>query len=200
MCFSSLFMFFYIKFSTKLIYSYLPQISHRFLPYLKCKSTQCQFFFQEGGGMRVGSDYQAKVPEYKPGLCLQKKSISFDYVWIILRFVTFGILYYDIEIKPDPRNDAILVWAPAIDLSDGKGKNHLNKNKVVKLILHNHKARCLFALILFSVDEYVNIAKEKHGYNTEQVPYCCFIVLLKENFKSIEELKRLSLLFSFLRH
>lgn len=64
---------FYIKFSTKLIYSYLPQISHRFLPYLKCKSTQCQFFFQEGGGMRVGSDYQAKVPEYKPGLCLQKK-------------------------------------------------------------------------------------------------------------------------------
>ncbi|XP_062595549.1 REST corepressor 1-like isoform X1 [Saccostrea cucullata] len=62
----------------------------------------------EGGGMRVGNDYQAKVPEYKP------------------------------EIKPDPRNDAILVWAPAIDLSDGK------------------------------VDEYVNIAKEKHGYNTEQ--------------------------------
>lgn len=140
--------------------------------------------------MRVGSDYQAKVPEYKPGLCLQKKSISFDYVWIILRFVTFGILYYDIEIKPDPRNDAILVWAPAIDLSDGKGKNDLNKNKVVKLILHNHQARCLFALILFSVDEYVNIAKEKHGYNTEQVPYCCFIVLLKENFKRIEELKR----------
>lgn len=130
----------------------------------------------------------------------KKKSISFDYVWIILRIVTFGILYYDIEIKPDPRNDAILVWAPAIDLSDGKGKNHLNKNKVVKLILHNHQARCLFALILFSVDEYVNIAKEKHGYNTEQVPYCCFIVLLKENFKSIEELKRLSLLFSFLRH
>lgn len=53
-----------------------------------------------------------------------------------MRFVAFGILYYDTEIKPDPRNDAILVWAPAIDLSDGKGKNHVNKNKVV-LILHN---------------------------------------------------------------
>lgn len=30
----------------------------------------------------------------------------------------------DPELKPDPRNDAILVWAPAIDLSDGKGKHH----------------------------------------------------------------------------
>ena len=26
------------------------------------------------------------------------------------------------ELKPDPRNDAILVWAPAIDLSDVKGE------------------------------------------------------------------------------
>ncbi|KAK3093319.1 hypothetical protein FSP39_014033 [Pinctada imbricata] len=62
----------------------------------------------EGGGMRVGGDFQAKVPEFKP------------------------------ETKHEPRNDAILVWAPAAELSDAK------------------------------VDEYVNIAKEKHGYNTEQ--------------------------------
>lgn len=30
-----------------------------------------------------------------------------------------------------------------------------------------------FFLSVFSVDEYVNIAKEKHGYNTEQVTQCC---------------------------
>jgi hypothetical protein len=28
----------------------------------------CCFLFSEGGGMRVGNDYQAKVPEYKPGI------------------------------------------------------------------------------------------------------------------------------------
>ncbi|CAG2230245.1 REST corepressor 1-like [Mytilus edulis] len=59
-------------------------------------------------GMRVGDDFQAKVPVYNP------------------------------DIKPEGRNDAILVWAPAWDLPDAK------------------------------VDEYVVIAKEKHGYNTEQ--------------------------------
>lgn len=26
------------------------------------------FLFSEGGGMRVGNDYQAKVPEFKPGI------------------------------------------------------------------------------------------------------------------------------------
>lgn len=59
-------------------------------------------------GMRVGDDFQAKVPDYTP------------------------------DVKPEGRNDAILVWAPAWELPEAK------------------------------VDEYVLIAKEKHGYNTEQ--------------------------------
>lgn len=84
-----------------------------------------------------------------------------------MRFVIFGILYYDIEIKLDFRNDVIFVWVLVIDFLDGKGKNYLNKNKVVKLIFYNYKARCLFVLILFLVDEYVNIVKEKYGYNIE---------------------------------
>lgn len=86
-----------------------------------------------------------------------------------MRFVIFGILYYDIEIKLDFRNDVIFVWVLVIDFLDGKGKNYLNKNKVVKLIFYyyNYEARCLFVLILFLVDEYVNIVKEKYGYNIE---------------------------------
>jgi hypothetical protein len=39
--------------------------------------------------------------------------------WMLVIIVA---VYIDSEMKPDPRNDAILVWAPAIDLSDGKGK------------------------------------------------------------------------------
>ncbi|XP_060069941.1 REST corepressor 3-like [Ylistrum balloti] len=62
----------------------------------------------EGGGMRVGHDFQATVPEFTP------------------------------DLRPDQRNEAILVWAPGSELSD------------------------------INVDEYVTIAKEKHGYNTEQ--------------------------------
>lgn len=69
---------------------------------------------------------------------VKKKLIFFDYVWIILRFVIFGILYYDIEIKLDFRNDVIFVWVLVIDFLDGKGKNYLNKNKVVKLIFYNY--------------------------------------------------------------
>ncbi|KAL3874067.1 hypothetical protein ACJMK2_037130 [Sinanodonta woodiana] len=61
------------------------------------------------GRMRVGSDYQVKIPPFNP-----------DY-------------------KPEQRNDAILVWAP-----------------------------CPLELPPIKVDEYVHIAKEKHGYNTEQ--------------------------------
>lgn len=55
-----------------------------------------------------------------------------------MRFVIFGILYYDIEIKLDFRNDVIFVWVLVIDFLDGKGKNYLNKNKVVKLIFYNY--------------------------------------------------------------
>ncbi|XP_035677923.1 REST corepressor 3-like isoform X8 [Branchiostoma floridae] len=63
-------------------------------------------------GMRVGQDYQASIPEWNPE-----------------------------SMKEDPaqlRHDALLVWAPCMDINDTK------------------------------LDEYINIAKEKHGYNTEQ--------------------------------
>ncbi|XP_064601517.1 REST corepressor 1-like [Liolophura sinensis] len=59
-------------------------------------------------GMRVGDEYQAAIPEFNP------------------------------DHKPESRAEAMLVWAPSIELSEGK------------------------------IDEYVHIAKEKHGYNTEQ--------------------------------
>lgn len=61
-----------------------------------------------GGGMRVGSDYQVKVPPFDP------------------------------DVKPENKADAILVWAPNPDLHEAK------------------------------IDEYIHIAKEKHGYNMEQ--------------------------------
>ena len=32
---------------------------------------------------------------------------------------------------------------------------------------------CKISVGLFTVDEYINIAKEKHGYNTEQVGDWC---------------------------
>eukprot|EP00058_Branchiostoma_floridae_P028094 XP_002613585.1 hypothetical protein BRAFLDRAFT_208224 [Branchiostoma floridae] len=60
--------------------------------------------------MRVGQDYQASIPEWNPG----------------------------IEDPAQLRHDALLVWAPCMDINDTK------------------------------LDEYINIAKEKHGYNTEQ--------------------------------
>ncbi|XP_066279576.1 REST corepressor 3-like isoform X2 [Branchiostoma lanceolatum] len=63
-------------------------------------------------GMRVGHDFQASIPEWKP------ESMKED--------------------PPQLRHDALLVWAPCMDVSDTK------------------------------LDEYINIAKEKHGYNTEQ--------------------------------
>lgn len=58
--------------------------------------------------MRVGNDFQVKVPAFDP------------------------------DIKPENKADAILVWAPCPDLKDSK------------------------------IDEYLQIAKEKHGYNMEQ--------------------------------
>ncbi|XP_045187077.1 REST corepressor 1-like [Mercenaria mercenaria] len=61
-----------------------------------------------GGGMRVGNDFQVKVPAFDP------------------------------DAKPENKADAILVWAPCPDLKDAK------------------------------IDEYLQIAKEKHGYNMEQ--------------------------------
>lgn len=59
-------------------------------------------------GMRVGSDYQAKIPEFNPGA------------------------------KADSKLDAMLVWAPHPDVPEPM------------------------------LDEYSTVAKEKHGYNTEQ--------------------------------
>ncbi|XP_078674551.1 REST corepressor 3-like isoform X12 [Branchiostoma floridae x Branchiostoma belcheri] len=63
-------------------------------------------------GMRVGQEFQASIPEWNP------ESMKED--------------------PPPLRHDALLVWAPCMDISDTK------------------------------LDEYINIAKEKHGYNTEQ--------------------------------
>ncbi|XP_076464104.1 REST corepressor 1-like [Babylonia areolata] len=57
---------------------------------------------------RVGEEYQAEIPSYDP------------------------------TERNDSGGEAMLVWAPAKDLSDAK------------------------------VDEYISVAKEKHGYNTEQ--------------------------------
>ncbi|XP_072516837.1 REST corepressor 3 isoform X2 [Salminus brasiliensis] len=66
-------------------------------------------------GMRVGSDYQANIPEYDPG------STKYN----------------------DKDSGGMLVWSPHHTIVDTK-------------------------LFLLTVDEYIAIAKEKHGYNVEQ--------------------------------
>lgn len=60
-------------------------------------------------GMRVGDEYQARIPDSRTP-----------------------------DIKNDVRTDAMLVWAPNADLCESR------------------------------IDDYVSIAKEKHGYNMEQ--------------------------------
>lgn len=62
----------------------------------------------QDSGMRIGEEYQAEIPSCDPNQ------------------------------KFDSKADAMLVWAPNVEMSDAK------------------------------VDEYINMAKEKHGYNTEQ--------------------------------
>ncbi|KAL8608668.1 hypothetical protein ACOMHN_002897 [Nucella lapillus] len=62
----------------------------------------------QDNGMRIGEEFQAEIPNFNP------------------------------DQKFDSGSNAMLVWAPNVDLPDAK------------------------------VDEYINIAKEKHGYNTEQ--------------------------------
>nr|XP_033794003.1 REST corepressor 3 isoform X10 [Geotrypetes seraphini] len=81
-------------------------------------------------GMRVGADYQARIPDYDPG----------------------ATKYTDKD------NGGMLVWSPYHTIPDTKYHYHFV----------SFRANFCCSGIYFRVDEYIAIAKEKHGYNVEQ--------------------------------
>ncbi|KAG9346470.1 hypothetical protein JZ751_006781 [Albula glossodonta] len=81
--------------------------------------------------IRVGGDYQAQIPEFKPDSPARYS-------------------------EKDQRS--MLVWSPNIQVSDAKCKK---TSYFINLFIH-------YSLSQFKVDEYILMAKEKHGYNMEQ--------------------------------
>ncbi|XP_043399632.1 REST corepressor 3 isoform X4 [Chelonia mydas] len=77
-------------------------------------------------GMRVGAEYQARIPDFDPG----------------------ATKYTDKD------NGGMLVWSPYHSIPDAK----FPSGEIYERSLNQQ----------ISVDEYIAIAKEKHGYNVEQ--------------------------------
>uniref|UniRef100_A0A8C5KLB1 REST corepressor 3 n=1 Tax=Jaculus jaculus TaxID=51337 RepID=A0A8C5KLB1_JACJA len=87
-------------------------------------------------GMRVGAEYQARIPEFDPGATKY----------------------------PDKDNGGMLVWSPCHTVPDAR------------------------------LDEYIAIAKEKHGYNVEQLPDKTIASLVKYYYSWKKTRSRTSLM------
>ncbi|KAM9827515.1 LOW QUALITY PROTEIN: REST corepressor 2 [Neosynchiropus ocellatus] len=88
--------------------------------------------------IRVGGDYQAQIPEFKP----------------------------DSPNRYDKDQRSMLVWCPSNQLSDTMCKTHALTSTCDRL--NTRRLRMIDTFSSCSVDEYILMAKEKHGYNMEQ--------------------------------
>lgn len=72
----------------------------------------------------------------------------------------------------DKDNGGMLVWSPYHTIVDSKCK-YLQLGFFLSFYFFETTSCSLFVCVLFFplVDEYIAIAKEKHGYNVEQVSY-----------------------------
>lgn len=103
--------------------------------------------------------------------------LKYHIYWMYyLRWKFFTVLLYFLHACPhlgsvkytEKDTGGMLVWSPYHSIVDSKCKWH----KSYPVTESNHKAGLSVTLFCFTVDEYIAIAKEKHGYNVEQVRFC----------------------------
>ena len=145
--------------------------------------------------MRVGDDYQARIPEFNPGTCFNflfcncsTAQFSMD---LIVKIVTSDccvillpahIVAFFLQVKwkwtyarkPCWFGRRTRIWlmqkvCNCLHASESVNLSKIHDCQLISCVCSKHLVSCPVGFFLSAVDEYITIAKDRHGYNMEQV-------------------------------